>query len=162
MKKDVRFIFAVIALFSLSACYYDHEDILYGATSNQPCVDTAGTVSYSQKVVPVLQASCYNCHTGSFPSGNQLMGTYAADKAMGQNLPPNPPYQAVSTHYRELLGRDCTETVFPGWEFLFCIADNYPGSAPSKPMPDTPGEALEAAAAGRLSAKERNRYHRLS
>ena len=85
MKKDFLFLFAVIALFSLSACYYDHEDILYGAASNQPCVDTAGTVSYSQKVVPILQASCYSCHTGSFPSGNQLMGTYAADKAMGQN-----------------------------------------------------------------------------
>ena len=85
MKKDFRFLFALIALFSLSACYYDHEDILYGATSNQPCTDTAGAVSYSQKVVPILQASCYGCHTGSFPSGNQLMGTYAADKAMGQN-----------------------------------------------------------------------------
>ena len=85
MKKDLLFLFAMIALLSLSACYYDHEDILYGANSNQPCVDTAGTVSYSQKVVPILQASCYNCHTGSFPSGNQLMGTYAADKAMGQN-----------------------------------------------------------------------------
>ena len=85
MKKDILFLFAVIALFSLSACYYDHEDILYGATSNQPCTDTAGAVSYSQKVVPILQASCYGCHTGSFPSGNQLMGTYAADKAMGQN-----------------------------------------------------------------------------
>jgi hypothetical protein len=73
----------------------------------------------------------------------------------------NPPYQAVSTHYRDLLSRDCTETVFPGWEFLFCIADNYPGTAPSKPMPDTPGEILEAARAGRLSMKERNRYNLL-
>lgn len=85
MKKDFRFLLALVTVFSLSACYYDHEDILYGATSNQPCVDTAGTVSYTQKVVPILQASCYGCHSGSFPSGNQLMGTYAADKAMGQN-----------------------------------------------------------------------------
>ncbi len=83
-------------------------------------------------------------------------------RSQGQNLPPNPPYQAVSMHYRELLIRDCTETVFPGWEFLFCIADNYPGSAPSKPMPDTPGDALEASRTGRLSAKERNRYNLLS
>ena len=85
MKKEIRFLFCLVALFSLSSCYYDHEDILYGATSNQPCVDTTGTVSYSQKVVPILQASCYTCHSGSFPSGNQLMGTYTADKAMGQN-----------------------------------------------------------------------------
>lgn len=85
MQKDIRFLLSLVLLLSLSACYYDHEDILYGATSNQPCVDTTGTVSYSQKVVPILQASCYGCHSGSFPSGNQLMGTYAADKAMGQN-----------------------------------------------------------------------------
>ena len=85
MKKDIRFLLAMVILVGLSACYYDHEGILYGAASNQPCVDTAGTVSYAQKVVPILQASCYGCHSGSFPSGNQLMGTYSADKAMGQN-----------------------------------------------------------------------------
>ena len=38
-----------------------------------------------KKVVPLLQQYCYSCHTGSFPSGNQLMGTYTADKAMALN-----------------------------------------------------------------------------
>lgn len=81
-------------------------------------------------------------------------------RSQGQELPPNPPYEAVSAHYRELLGRGCTESVFPGWEFLFSCADNYPGTAPSKPMPDTPAVALEAPKS--LTLEEANRYNLLS
>lgn len=69
---------------SVSSCYYDKEDLLYGG-NNGPCTDTTGTISYTQKVVPMLQQYCYSCHTGNFPSGNKLMGTYAADKIMAQN-----------------------------------------------------------------------------
>ncbi|MBI3137758.1 MAG: hypothetical protein HYZ15_04155 [Sphingobacteriales bacterium] len=68
----------------ISSCYYDKEDLLYSGNAG-PCTDSTGTVSYAQKVVPMLQQYCYSCHTGSFPSGNALMGTYAADKAMAQN-----------------------------------------------------------------------------
>jgi mono/diheme cytochrome c family protein len=68
----------------ISSCYYDKADLLYGGNTG-PCTDSAGTVSYAQKVVPLLQQYCYSCHTGSFPSGNQLMGTFAADKAMALN-----------------------------------------------------------------------------
>lgn len=85
MKKGYLLLTALIVLFGFSACYYDHEETLYGATSGQTCTDTVGTVSYAQKVVPILQSSCYGCHAGSFPSGNQAMGTYATDKAMAQN-----------------------------------------------------------------------------
>ena len=74
----------ISALF-ISSCYYDKEDLLYGGANSVPCTDTTGTVSYIQKVVPLLQQYCYSCHTGSFTSGNQLMGTYATDKAMAQN-----------------------------------------------------------------------------
>lgn len=75
----------VIVLTVLASCYYDKEELLYGTGTNAPCTDTTGTVSYAQKVAPLLQQYCYSCHTGSFPSGNVLMGTYAADKALGQN-----------------------------------------------------------------------------
>lgn len=85
MKITMRNFLIITSLLTLSACYYDHEEILYGANSGQPCTDTVGTVSYAQKVVPILQSNCYGCHTGGAPSGNQLMGTYAADKAMAQN-----------------------------------------------------------------------------
>ncbi|MFM7645657.1 MAG: hypothetical protein ACKO41_02985 [Sphingomonadales bacterium] len=83
-KRDLFFLCLLISL-GFTACYYDHEETLYGASSSLPCTDTVGTVSYMQKVVPILQSSCYGCHAGSSPSGNQLMGTYAADKAMAQN-----------------------------------------------------------------------------
>lgn len=84
MKK----IFIAFVLFSMGlvlySCYYDKEDLLYGG-SNVPCTDTAGTVSYASKVVPLLQQNCYSCHTGSFPSGNITMGTYTTDKAIATN-----------------------------------------------------------------------------
>lgn len=83
----LKFLFAVLFVSTtllISSCYYDKADLLYGGNSG-PCTDSSGTVSYAQKVVPLLQQYCYSCHTGSFPSGNQLMGTYTADKAMALN-----------------------------------------------------------------------------
>lgn len=74
----------LLAAVLISSCYYDKEGLLYSGNSG-PCTDSTGTVSYAQKVVPLLQQYCYSCHTGSFPSGNQLMGTYTADKAMALN-----------------------------------------------------------------------------
>ena len=68
----------------ISSCYYDKADLLYSGNTG-PCTDSSGTVSYAQKVVPLLQQYCYSCHTGNFPSGNQLMGTYTSDKAMAMN-----------------------------------------------------------------------------
>lgn len=68
----------------LSSCYYDKADLLYG-NAGGTCTDTSTTASYSQKIVPVLQRYCYSCHTGSFPSGNITMGTYATDKALAQS-----------------------------------------------------------------------------
>ena len=69
----------------LSSCYYDKEELLYHGANSGPCVDTVGTISYSQKVAPMLQQYCYSCHNGNFPSGNIAMGTYATDKAIAQN-----------------------------------------------------------------------------
>jgi hypothetical protein len=77
----------VLALF-LSAfihgCYYDNAELLYGMKQGA-CNDTTGIVSYSQKVVPLLQQNCYGCHAGVSPSGGIQMGTYAADKSIGVN-----------------------------------------------------------------------------
>lgn len=83
MKVTLSLLASFLLLASLHSCYYDKEELLYG--TNAPCTDTAGTISYAQKIVPVLQQNCYSCHTGASPSGNILMGTYAADKAIAQN-----------------------------------------------------------------------------
>lgn len=73
----------------------------------------------------------------------------------GLNVAPDPPLNEVLTHYSSLLEQGCTRTYFPGWDFLFCIADNHPNSSPSKPMPDTPSPRP-------TDLKERNRYNLLT
>ena len=72
----------ITCLIALNSCFYDKEDLLYGAKI--PCTDTTGSVSYSQKLIPILQQNCYGCHTGSFPSGGIVMGSYTADKGIAQ------------------------------------------------------------------------------
>ncbi len=59
-------------------------------------------------------------------------------RKQGQSIPSHPPFDSVHKRYTELLQQGCTMTNFIGWEFLFCIADNHPGSSPSTPMPDCP------------------------
>jgi mono/diheme cytochrome c family protein len=84
MKKGFLVLLTGFVLL-VSSCYYDKEELLYHSANSGPCTDTAGTISYSQKVAPMLQQYCYSCHSGSFPSGNIAMGTYATDKAIAQN-----------------------------------------------------------------------------
>lgn len=73
----------------------------------------------------------------------------------GQTLPPDPPFSMVKDQYVELLDNGCTRTDFPGWDFLFSIADNHPDSSPSKPMPDTPDVPPKG-------LEERNKYNLLT
>ena len=84
MKKILIGSISIFLAFFISSCYYDKEDLLYG-NPNAPCKDSVYNISYSQHVVPVLSQYCYNCHTGSFPSGGITMGTYTTDKALAQN-----------------------------------------------------------------------------
>lgn len=84
MKLIIYLAIVAATLSFLSACYYDKEELLYG-NGNTVCADTVGTISYSQKIVPVFQQYCYSCHSGGFPSGNIVMGNYNADKAIAQN-----------------------------------------------------------------------------
>lgn len=48
----------LVISFSLSSCYYDKEETLYGGGV---CDTTA--ISFSQTVVPVLSVYCYRCHS---------------------------------------------------------------------------------------------------
>ncbi|HEX4875212.1 MAG TPA: hypothetical protein VFV31_00975 [Chitinophagaceae bacterium] len=84
MKIILAILIFISSSILISSCYYDKEELLYG-NSNAPCTDTTTFFSYTQKVVPILRQYCYSCHSGSFPSGNQLMGTYTADKTMAQS-----------------------------------------------------------------------------
>ena len=60
-----------------------------------------------------------------------------------QNLPtaPDPPFEKVRVFYEELLATGCTQTEFPGWDFLFSVADLHPFSKAAKssvPFEDAP------------------------
>lgn len=79
MKKLLQIV--LILLLALSSCYYDKADVLYPSVA----CDTSSTVSYTQKIVPIFQTSCYGCHTSPGSGGGILMGTYTLDKAMAVN-----------------------------------------------------------------------------
>ena len=66
----------------LTGCYYDKEDLLYPQSGN---CDTANS-TYLTVVQPALQSyGCIGCHSGSAPSGNILLNTYANVKSYAQN-----------------------------------------------------------------------------
>jgi hypothetical protein len=44
----------------------------------------------------------------------------------------DPPFEAVEKYYTDLLRTGCTRTEFPGWDFLFSIAECHPMSLVSK------------------------------
>jgi hypothetical protein len=78
--KGMYFLPAILAIITNSSCYNDKADLLYPSTC-----DTVSVISYSQKVVPLLQQYCYSCHSGGSPSGGISMGTYDTDKAIAVN-----------------------------------------------------------------------------
>ena len=64
-------------------------------------------------------------------------------KLRSQGIPtePDPMFSAVHTFYEQNLSYGCTQTFFPGWEFLFSIAETNPLSKESKaagPLPNAP------------------------
>lgn len=85
MKKIIFYLFLGFLAVSIHSCYYDKSDLLYPIGVSGPCADTAGTVSYALKVVPLLRSQCYGCHTTTGGSGNVNMGTYTLDKIVAAN-----------------------------------------------------------------------------
>ena len=84
-KKNILYLMLIFgtAIF-INACYYDKAELLYPVNPSDTC-DTSGVVSYSAKIVPILQANCYGCHSATGGSGNVNMSNYANDKVIGLN-----------------------------------------------------------------------------
>jgi hypothetical protein len=64
-------------------------------------------------------------------------------KLRNQNLlkEDDPPFEKVEKFYKNILKNGCSKTEFPGWDFLFSIADLHPMSKIAKgslPMPGAP------------------------
>jgi mono/diheme cytochrome c family protein len=58
----------LLASTAFTGCYYDNEEDLYPPPAVVVC-DTSD-VSYTAEILPLLQANCTGCHSGSAPSGN--------------------------------------------------------------------------------------------
>jgi hypothetical protein len=79
MKAKILILLAVTGL-TISSCYYDKEDLLYGGT----CDTTS--VTYSSTITSILNNyGCMGCHVGSNPSGGINLDTYANVKASADN-----------------------------------------------------------------------------
>ena len=62
-------------------------------------------------------------------------------RSQGQTVDPDPTFASVRSFYEDNLRSGCTRVYFPGWEFLFSIAENHPlsnGSKHTTPMPEAP------------------------
>ena len=62
-------------------------------------------------------------------------------RKQGQDVAPDPTFESVKTYYTDSLASGCTQTHFPGWTFLFSIAENHPlckESRKTTPLPDAP------------------------
>lgn len=58
---------AFLSLFLISSCYYDSEESL--STTTQNSCDLSD-VRFSTTVQPILQASCYACHSNQNATGS--------------------------------------------------------------------------------------------
>lgn len=77
-------------------------------------------------------------------------------RKQGQPVDPDPSFESVENFYTENLQNGCTRTHFPGWTFLFSIAENHPlsrGSLNTSPMPDAPPRSPG------MSPNDLNRYN---
>lgn len=81
MKKIKISLLIVSLILSISSCYYDKEELLYGLPGDCP---TKTNVSYSINIVPLFQQKCYGCHTSNSPSGGIAMGSYDKDMALAK------------------------------------------------------------------------------
>ena len=79
----IIFICSLFCLAFLAGCYYDTRENLYPSLDNS-CNDTID-VTYSSKIVPILNSYCISCHSGSNPSGNINLTSYASVKAQVDN-----------------------------------------------------------------------------
>src|SRR5688500_309116 len=74
--KSTSVILILLGLVAVSGCYYDNEEYLYPTPASGGGCDTT-TVSFSQRLMPIINNSCITCHNASLPSGNVKLETYA-------------------------------------------------------------------------------------
>jgi hypothetical protein len=82
MKHTGTLAFLAVAAMLSTGCYYDVGQELYPQAS-YTC-DTAG-ITYSGRVLPLIQANCYSCHSGTALQGNVSLEGYGNLRVYAQN-----------------------------------------------------------------------------
>ncbi|MGE5106428.1 MAG: hypothetical protein ACM3H8_02715 [Sphingobacteriales bacterium] len=76
ITKSIKLSFLVcVSVILLNSCYYDKEELLYGAA----CDST--NVTYSATIKPIIATNCLECHGGLTPSAGFSLETYQGVKA---------------------------------------------------------------------------------
>ena len=70
--KNGTFLIGITMLILLNSCYYDNVEDLY---PQAPSCDTSN-ITYSNDVLPVINAKCTGCHSSSAPAGNVKLASY--------------------------------------------------------------------------------------
>jgi hypothetical protein len=58
---------------------------------------------------------------------------------LAQTIQPDPPFEKVAEFYESILATGCSRTEFPGWDFLFSVAELHPFSKSAKESVPIPG-----------------------
>lgn len=81
----MKYLLIMICLITLSACYYDNFEELYPGAGLSDTCDTAGTISFATKVLPIMTGNCgssqSNCHGGTSPLGFYQLSNHSGVKA---------------------------------------------------------------------------------
>lgn len=83
MLRSFSVIFLLAALGSVSGCYYDNAEQLYGTGGT--CDSTA---TWSADIQPLIQSQCLGCHQGASASGGLDLSGHAGvqNSALNGNL----------------------------------------------------------------------------
>jgi mono/diheme cytochrome c family protein len=75
------FFYFLLIVLAASSCYYDKEELLYGAN----VCDTTN-VRYSVHIATIINSNCISCHGGTAANGGGIkLGTYADVKVVADN-----------------------------------------------------------------------------
>lgn len=83
--KRILNILLILFVATIAGCYYNNEEKLYPVITNE-C--DLSSVTFSGTIKPILQASCYTCHSNSnyFNSGGGIkMENYTDVQIMAKN-----------------------------------------------------------------------------
>ena len=83
--NKIRILFFLSVCLLTAGCYYDTQQVLYGAASSAPCDTTH--ITYLAKIVPIINANCSSCHSSTTSpfGGGIVLDNYASFQQQASN-----------------------------------------------------------------------------